>query len=159
MKVFSYNRELAIDYARKWAFSRNPKYYNFDGLGGDCTNFISQCIFAGCNVMNFTPLLGWYYNSLSDRAPAWTGVNEFFKFIVSNKGVGPFAEQTFYASIMIGDVIQLYKQGKFYHSVLVTSITNGEILTASHTRDSFDKPLYSYSFEKARFLHVKAYRK
>ena len=35
-----YDRQKAIQYAEKWAFSRNPKYYNFDAVGGDCTNFI-----------------------------------------------------------------------------------------------------------------------
>ena len=41
------------EYANKWAFSRNPKYYNFDNIGGDCTSFVSQCILAGSNVMNY----------------------------------------------------------------------------------------------------------
>ena len=42
-----------IKYAKKWALSRNPKYYDFDSIGGDCTNFISQCIYAGAKIMNF----------------------------------------------------------------------------------------------------------
>lgn len=35
-----YDRISAVSYAKKWALSRNPKYYNFDTVGGDCTNFI-----------------------------------------------------------------------------------------------------------------------
>ena len=27
--------------------SRNPAYLDFHGLGGDCTNFVSQCLYAG----------------------------------------------------------------------------------------------------------------
>lgn len=27
-----YNREAATSYAQKWAFSRNPNYYNFDPI-------------------------------------------------------------------------------------------------------------------------------
>lgn len=42
-----YNREKAVEYARRWAYDRNPQYYNFDPIGGDCTNFVSQCLFAG----------------------------------------------------------------------------------------------------------------
>ena len=34
-----YNREEALAYAKKWAFGRNPIYYNFDPVGGDCTSF------------------------------------------------------------------------------------------------------------------------
>ncbi len=35
-----YDREKAVAYAREWAFSRNPEYYIFDEIGGDCTNFV-----------------------------------------------------------------------------------------------------------------------
>lgn len=51
-----YQREKAVEYAKKWAYRRNPKYYNYDGVGGDCTNFVSQCIYAGCKVMNYKKL-------------------------------------------------------------------------------------------------------
>lgn len=50
MNYKEYNRENAIQYTKKWAYSRNPKYYDFDSIGGDCTNFVSQCIFAGSNT-------------------------------------------------------------------------------------------------------------
>ena len=42
-----YNRASAVAYARRWALSRNPLFTNFAGRGGDCTNFISQCVYAG----------------------------------------------------------------------------------------------------------------
>ncbi len=54
MKSILYNRDVVAEYAYKWAFRRNPEYYNFDSIGGDCTNFVSQCIFAGAGVMNYT---------------------------------------------------------------------------------------------------------
>ena len=41
-----YNRANAVAYAKKWAYGRNPKYYDFSDLGGDCTNFASQCIYC-----------------------------------------------------------------------------------------------------------------
>ena len=52
MKEIKYNREQACEYAKKWAYKRNPKYYNFDAVGGDCTSFVSQCIYAGIKEMN-----------------------------------------------------------------------------------------------------------
>lgn len=61
MREVKYYRQKAIQYAEKWAFSRNPKYHNFDAVGGDCTNFISQCLYEGCKVMNYTKDVGWYY--------------------------------------------------------------------------------------------------
>ena len=89
-----YNREHAVTYAKKWANGRNPLFYNFTGIGGDCTNFVSQCIYAGSCKMNFTPTFGWYYTSPNSRAPAWSGVPYLYNFIVNNAGAGPFAVET-----------------------------------------------------------------
>ncbi len=74
MREIPYDRASAVAYARYWALSRNPAYYDFENLGGDCTNFASQSICAGAKVMNFTPDTGWYYRSAADRAAAWSGV-------------------------------------------------------------------------------------
>ncbi len=46
MRIKEYNRENAVEYAKIWAYKRNPKYYNFDPVGGDCTSFVSQCLYA-----------------------------------------------------------------------------------------------------------------
>ena len=51
-----YVRERAVMYARKYALVRNPLFYSFAGIGGNCTNFVSQCVLAGSCVMNFTPV-------------------------------------------------------------------------------------------------------
>ena len=83
MQTIPYNRIVAVNYARKWAFGRNPAYYNFDGIGGDFTNFVSQCLYAGSGIMNFTPIFGWYYLSLSDRTASWTGVEYLYNFLVN----------------------------------------------------------------------------
>ena len=53
----AYNRDAAVAYAEKWALSRNPAFYNFSGIGGDCTNFASQCIYAGSGVMSYRMVL------------------------------------------------------------------------------------------------------
>ncbi|MBP3352092.1 MAG: amidase domain-containing protein [Lachnospiraceae bacterium] len=53
MREITYNRTAAVYYARKWALGRNPAYYDFEEVGGDCTNFASQCIYAGAGVMNY----------------------------------------------------------------------------------------------------------
>ena len=76
-----YDRQRAVEYAQKWALDRNPLFLDFTGKGGDCTNFVSQCIFAGCGVMNYTPTFGWYFISSDDRAPAWTGVDELYSSV------------------------------------------------------------------------------
>ena len=75
-----YNRIKAMEYARKWAYKRNPKYYNFDSVGGDCTSFVSQCVYAGAEIMNYKKHVGWYYINGNNKSPSWTGV-EFFHII------------------------------------------------------------------------------
>jgi hypothetical protein len=67
---------------------RNPAYFNFDGIGGDCTNFISQCLYNGGCLMNFTRDLGWYFLSADDRAAAWSGVEFLYNFLTTNKKPG-----------------------------------------------------------------------
>ena len=56
-------------------------------FGGDCTNFVSQCIYAGSNVMNYDKNNGWYYNNTNDRAPSWSGVEFLYNFLTKNKGI------------------------------------------------------------------------
>lgn len=158
MQIKKYNREKAILYAKKWAYSRNPKYYNYDKLGGDCTNFISQCLYAGTGIMNYDKNNGWYYNNGNDKSPSWTGVEFLYKFIIQNKNVSIFGRETIKENIEEGDVIQLSFDGKSYgHSLII--INNQELTIASHTFDSYDRKLSTYNYKKARFIHIEGVRK
>ncbi len=155
MKKINYNRNNAVNYAKRWAFSRNPVYYNFDNLGGDCTNFVSQCVFAGANIMNYDKNLGWFYNSLNLRAPAWSGVEFFYNFLTKNKSFGPFAKEVDKNIMEVGDVIFLLNSQKnFYHTLFVNRVLSGEIFCSAHTFDAYDRPLQSYLFHKAKFVHI-----
>ena len=106
METFAYDRNSAVQYAKKWAYRRNPAFYDFSKIGGDCTNFASQCIFAGAGIMNFTPVYGWYYLSANDRTASWTGVEYLYNFLTQNEGVGPFAKEVPLSELEIGDVVQ-----------------------------------------------------
>lgn len=160
MKIFDYDRNAAYGYAKKWAFGRNPNFYNFNAIGGDCTNFASQCIYAGAGIMNFTPVYGWFYKSVNDRTASWTGVEYLYNFLVGNEGLGPFAEEVPLDKLEVGDIVQLGRAtGDFYHSPVVAGFARGQILVAAHTYDAFNKPLNSYSFAKARGIHIVGVRK
>lgn len=166
MAILSYHRENAISYAKTWAFSRNPEYYDFNRLGGDCTNFASQCLFAGCKTMNFTPTFGWYYQSLNNRAPAWTGVEFFHRFLIDNantpigNGDGPFGKNVPINEIEIGDFIQLGRNtGEFYHTLLIVGFQNSVPLVAAHTNDAFNRPLTDYNYQQLRGIHIVGVRK
>ncbi len=158
MKEIEYNREQAVEYARKWANKRNPRYYDFEHIGGDCTNFASQCIFSGAKVMSYTPNYGWYYRSLSDRAPAWTGVKYLYNFLINNVSQGPYGHVVPQEEARPGDVVQLGRMdGHFYHTPIITEISP-IILVCAHSYDALDRPLSSYDFEVARFLHIDGVR-
>ena len=103
-----YDRQAAVQYAHRWAYGRNPAYYDYEDLGGDCTNFASQCVFAGSRIMNFTPTFGWYYIDANQQAPAWTGVEYFWNFF-TRKGfsVGPVGEPSSLEAMRPGDIVQL----------------------------------------------------
>ena len=154
MREIQYDRYAAVYYARRWAFGRNPAFYDFENIGGDCTNFASQCIYAGCRVMNYTPTYGWYYISLERRAPAWTGVEYLRNFLVTNRSVGPYGEEVSKDAVMPGDIVQFGDStGRFYHSPVVVA-TYPQILLAAHSNDVLDVPLSYYSYERIRFLHI-----
>lgn len=158
LRILGYQRDAAVTYARTWALRRNPAYYDFQLLGGDCTNFASQCIFAGAGVMNYTPDVGWYYIDPANRAPAWTGVEFLYAFLTSNRGAGPFAHEVSEREVLPGDVIQLADRYlDWYHTLVVVSI-EPEIRVAAHTYDVLDQPLRSYHYTHARFLHIAGVR-
>ena len=155
----NYRREKAVAYAHQWAFARNPQYYNFDDIGGDCTNFISQCLYAGLPVMNYTPDLGWFYISPQRRSAAWSGVPYLYNFLTANKGPGPFGKEMELDKAQPGDIIQLsFDDSVWSHSLLITG--TGEhpdplnITVSTHTFDADDRPLYTYTYSACRLLHI-----
>jgi hypothetical protein len=146
MKTYEYNREHAVSYAHRWAFDRNPAYLDFSKLGGDCTNFISQCIYAGCKTMNTKPITGWYYYNSYNRTASWTGVQFLYAFLTGNDGAGPFVEEVTIADLLPGDIIQLSFDGiSFRHSLIVVekgkTADTGNIKIATHTYDRDYYPL------------------
>ena len=164
MKVKPYDRAAAVAYAHRWAYARNPAYYNFDALGGDCTNFASQCLYAGSGVMNFSPTFGWFYRSANDRTPSWTGVPYFWDFLLrGTETVGPVGEEVPLASCQPGDFVQLRFSGERYgHTPIVVDTGTvpdlSNTLVAAHTFDTDYQPLASYQFQSMRCLHITGVR-
>lgn len=158
--MIPYNRSAAVAYAHRWAFSRNPAYYDYEELGGDCTNFASQCLYAGTGIMNYTPTFGWYYINANQKAPAWTGVEYFRNFLLREKtSQGPVGREANITELLPGDFIQLSFDGeRFSHNPIVvrvgTPVTPESILLAAHSYDADYRPLSTYPYEKLRFLHI-----
>jgi len=154
----NYNREKAVEYAHTWAFGRNPQYLDFSSLGGDCANFASQCLYAGTGVMNYTPVMGWYYKNSNDRTPSWTGVQYLQDFLLGAKTPGPKAVRQSLVQMEPGDIVQLAtNQGQFYHTLVVVENRGdggGGLLVACHTYDSDYRPLSTYEYDQAIFMHI-----
>ena len=70
MKIIAYDRKAAVEYARKWAYGRNPQYYNFDRLGGDCTNYVSAPSRVGFTAPRTTA---------QPRGRAWNTFTDFLR--------------------------------------------------------------------------------
>ncbi|MEA5136154.1 MAG: amidase domain-containing protein [Candidatus Fimivivens sp.] len=160
----NYDRRAAVAYANRWAYFRNPNFLDFSKLGGDCTNFASQCLLAGGAVMNYTPTFGWYYIDSNNRAPAWTGVEYLYNFLTRNKDVGPYASDTDISAMRPGDLVQLMlDQDRFQHTPVITEIrglfpTMNTIYVAAHSQDANCRPLSSYDIKRVRFLHIEGIR-
>ena len=163
MIMVPYDRQAAVEYAHKWAFGRNPDFYDFSEIGGDCTNFASQCLYAGGGVMNFTPDLGWYYIDPNNRAAAWTGVPYFWNFMTRReRSVGPWGVKSTLNLLRPGDFVQLRfrESGEvFAHTPVIVRVGSppnlSNILVAAHSSDADNRPLDTYrNVEEMRFLHI-----
>ena len=160
LQMYPYDRNAAVLFAHQWAYGRNPRFYDYEYLGGDCTNFASQCIYAGSGVMNFTPTYGWYYLDANRKAPAWTGVPYLYNFLTrDNRSIGPLAEPCQLGDLLPGDLIQLsFKGEEFQHSPIVVSVGSPaapeNVLIAAHSYDADNRPLSTYEYRMIRFLHI-----
>ena len=163
IQLFPYNRRAAVAYAHKWAYTRNPAFYDFSEIGGDCTNFASQCLYAGTGIMNFTPEFGWYYIDANDRSPSWTGVQFFWDFMTRPQPTdGPVGIQVHMNFLRPGDFVQLRFEtsgGVFAHTPVIVSVgavpRPDNILIAAHSNDADYRPLDSYqNVVEWRFLHI-----
>lgn len=152
-------REEVVLYARKYALTRNPLFYTFEGIGGNCTNFASQCVLAGSCTMNYTAVYGWYYLSINRRSASWTGVDYFFDFMTTNQGVGPYGRVITISEVQPADLIQLQNsEGRFYHTLVVTKVEDGEIYICANSNDALDRPLSSYDYASLRVIRIDAVR-
>ena len=159
MVTIEYNRTAALTYARRWARERNPAFYDFSGIGGDCTNFASQCVYAGTGVMNYTPEFGWYYISVNDRSPSWTGASFFYNFMTTNEGVGPFGVEAELSDALPGDIIQLSNErGEYYHTLVLTGVRSGltgrRFYVSAHSIDAYQRSLSQYNYTSLRCIHI-----
>ncbi len=173
-----YNREAAVAYAMDWvnetSVVRNDLFVSYDNLGGNCNNFVSQCILAGGIPMDNIGTSGlqwkWYGDAISfsqsksGRSSSWAGVNEFYEYCTYNEGYGMAAwtgDNIF--SAQAGDILQFGVEGVWKHSAIITKIIyddNGDpidFLINSNTTDRISYPASAYAYSDIRLIRILGY--
>ena len=163
-------REDAAAYADRWWQEGNPEFETF---AVDCTNYVSQCLFAGGAPINYTGKreTGWWYKGYAGNREwwsfSWTVSDSLQRYLSTGRSSGLRAEVVKRPEqLMLGDVIQYDwdGNGQFQHSTIVTAFDAGGMpLVNAHTvssrhrywdyRDSYawtDRTVY-------RFFHINDY--
>ena len=158
-----FNRESCRDYADEycgvtWASGNkakyNKKYTNFTGSGGNCTNYVSQCL-ANKDGGNIPTDCTWYFlESKQEGSAAWLNAAGFKDYILySGKGKiikkADFAKAlvplengiTVFDNLYVGDIISYASDNKVVHNAIITGFdSKGYPLINSHTVDRYRVP-------------------
>ncbi|WP_240666621.1 amidase domain-containing protein [Longirhabdus pacifica] len=137
----AYDRQKAANYADQWWNKGNEQYIHFDV---DCTNYVSQCLYAGGAPIYYTGkrASGWWYKQYGKGASwsfSWTVSHSLYLYLTNNKQ-GLQGEVVSAPEMLdIGDVIfyDWNGNGRFEHSVIVTDKDAQHMpLVNAHTLDS-----------------------
>jgi hypothetical protein len=162
-----YDRQKAVAYADKYCgaawgsgndFKYNKKYMDYNGVGGDCTNFVSQAL--GDKEGGGLPQDGSWRCDIpkygrGSGSHAWVNADGLKNYLVySGKASvirkGTFKELTsptsnypggFVEKLQLGDLIAFEKNGGIDHFGIVTARdSHGYPLINSHTTDRYHVP-------------------
>lgn len=134
---YVYDRMKVVKYAEMWWNSYHPAFPKFDV---DCTNFVSQCLYAGGIPMTGYPnrQKGWWMKNKS-WSYSWA-VAHAFRWYLSGEHLGLQAmEVSAPEQLMLGDVIcyDFEGDGRFDHStIVVAKDRQGMPLVNAHTTNS-----------------------
>ncbi|PZE19737.1 amidase domain-containing protein [Paenibacillus xerothermodurans] len=162
----AYNRNKAVEYADSWWAKGNPAYLEFEV---DCTNYVSQCLFAGGAAMNYTGKRdsGWWYKGRYHGQELWSfswSVAHSLQTYLMHSRNGLRAEAVSRPDqLQLGDVISYDwdGDGRYQHSAVVTAKdSNGMPLVNAHTSHSrhrywsyVDSPAWTERTQY-QFLHI-----
>lgn len=162
-RVTSYSFYDAIAYAEKYYSSYNSSYPDWTSYGGDCANFISQCLYAGGRGMRGTPgssaaaqdWANWFSTGSScntnNVSSTWRGANAFKSYWQSNasgystfSSVGP---ESFYYGFKGDAVSLLNSNGSAYHTLIIVGYDSAskDFIVAAHTSSTKTAKLSGYS--------------
>lgn len=168
LTTYSYSRSSAVTYADTYWSTYNTTYYVT--LTEDCTNFVSQAIYAGEGKSpTDTSGMGiggnsntdWFYVWNNSGSAPWVGTPQQYTFITGNTNqIGPYGGLGTFYDTGLGDIAQI-KQGSSYdHEGIITVL--GPDLTSekvnAHTTNRWHYPLSNWSTFSLRYIIVQGWR-
>ncbi|SHK29049.1 Putative amidase domain-containing protein [Hathewaya proteolytica DSM 3090] len=180
-KPWKYNRLKAVEYARRYCGVRwvtdnatprfNPKYTNYTGIGGNCTNYVSQCL-GDKEGANMPQNGGWYtqkrLNNTYECSTPWVNADAFRNYIIySGKGYlvkrGSFKTLcsssaslpgAYFSKLNYGDIVSYEKKNDIDHNAIVCGFdSHGYPLINSHTVERYNVPFDLGWGDKNIFFH------
>ncbi len=127
----TYNAASAANYAIKWWNSFNMEWYNWEAEGyGDCTNFVSQCLYTG--GMSMTP--DWYWISRDNYNDSWTTPHKLAVYL-ANQGY-KFVLFPTVSDISMGDVLfyDWDQDGTFDHAAICVNDSGDSRYICCHSQ-------------------------
>lgn len=166
MQRATYDRQKAVQYAERWWNSYNPAYERF---AVNCTNYVSQCLYAGGALMNYTGrrASGWWYRGGKNPqwSFSWSVSNSLLTYLATSKSHLQAELVPSPAQLTLGDVIIYDWDGdsRFQHSTIVTGIADdGLPLVNAQTTNSrmryfayTDSPAWTAKTQY-RYFHIKS---
>ncbi|AWI06515.1 amidase domain-containing protein [Clostridium drakei] len=162
LRASQYSKSDSVKYALKYALNPNKKYRYFpliENNSGDCSNFVSQCLYAGGAPMIFNSKNPWWYNNIN-QSLSWTLAHSLYWYLKINtelnlpgcKGV----ETTDINSLKLGDLI-FYENSKkiIFHSAIITGFSQNKPLISQHSREALNiSYLKTWKSPKYHFLKI-----
>lgn len=129
--VSTYSPQNAVAYADKYWKNYNDYYPNYNSIGGDCADFVSQCLQAGGLPMNTS----WYHAVTGvARSTSWTYAKSLYTYLAN----------------YCGTVVELYASGS---SGTGYKDKSGKAVSPSKVIRVGD-PVFYYNNSKGRYSHA-----
>ena len=144
------SRAKAVAYANAYCgaaasgengFDYNEEYRNYNNVGGDCANFVSQVLYAG----GFRKTGAWNYNK--GGSLVWIKSQELKDFLLYSGRASLIAKGSYGEvlkasyQLLPGDIVAYQKKGKVAHVAVVTGAdSRGYALVNCHNTDRYRVP-------------------
>lgn len=148
---YTYSGSEAATYAKLHANDYNDAYPSYSA---DCTNYVSQCVYAGGIPMDGSNASAGTYESTTDWyciyissflwirkysvTTSWIRVSDFSAFMSSIATASTHTSiSSLYDACEIGDIVQLADKntGSAYHSIIITDKDSSSAYYCGHSND------------------------